>query len=393
MLKVALILLAAGSSTRMGGQKKEFLLINGETILSKTLNTFLKTRKFSTIVVTYPKGQLEECKSALKFSLPKNILFVEGGATRQLSVKAALDSLVGQNIDFVLIHDGARPFITENLILETLNNTIKFGAVTPVVQPIDTQVELDSNSTILRHLVRKNLGAVQTPQGFKFKEIYKFHKMAQNDGMPYTDDTEIWDAYSKTKTHIIQGEDTNIKITFPKDLNALNNKAHNMEEKDKKQIFRVGLGYDLHKLVEGRTLMIGGILIPFNKGEEAHSDGDVLLHAIIDALLGASALGDIGSYFPPTEEKWRDANSKELLSIAWDDVKKAGWKLENLDCVIKLENPKFLPHRQDVRTSIANILCVQCEKIFVKAKTSEKLDSVGQGNAIEAFATCLLSQK
>ena len=180
----------------------------------------------------------------------------------------------------------------------------------------------------------------------------------------------------------ISGSQENIKITFADDYK----KKNNMND----FILRTGLGYDLHRLVEGRKLIIGGIEFPFNKGEDGHSDGDCLLHAITDALLGASGMGDIGSYFPPEEAKWKDADSVELLKTVWKDIKASGWKLNNLDCVVKLEKPKFLPKRQEVIESISKALGVEKDKVFVKAKTGEKLDSVGNGNAIEAWCTCLL---
>lgn len=157
-------------------------------------------------------------------------------------------------------------------------------------------------------------------------------------------------------------------------------------------MIRIGLGCDLHRLVEGRKLMLGGVQFEFEKGEDGHSDGDVLLHAITDALLGASGLGDIGSYFPPDQNKWKDADSAFLLKTVWADVQKAGWKLENLDCVIKLEKPKFLSHRQKVIESIASILGVNSDQIFVKAKTGEKLPPVGTSDAVEAECVCLLSK-
>ena len=157
-------------------------------------------------------------------------------------------------------------------------------------------------------------------------------------------------------------------------------------------MIRVGLGYDLHRLIEGRKLLLGGIELPFERGEDGHSDGDVLFHAITDAVLGASGLGDIGSFFPPEEAKWKDADSAELLRAVWKDVKAAGWSLVNLDCVIKLEKPKFLPHRGEVIESISAILGVDKSQIFVKAKTGEKLPPVGTSEAVEAQAVCLLEK-
>jgi 2-C-methyl-D-erythritol 2,4-cyclodiphosphate synthase len=157
-------------------------------------------------------------------------------------------------------------------------------------------------------------------------------------------------------------------------------------------MIRVGLGYDKHVLTEGRKLILGGVVLPFEKGEDGHSDGDVLLHAITDALLGAAGLGDIGSYFPPSDPKWKDADSAMLLKKCWDDVRNAGWVLGNLDCVIALEKPKFLPHRQNVIQSIADVLGVDKSQVFVKAKTGEKTGDVGLGKVVEVWTTCLLSK-
>ena len=157
-------------------------------------------------------------------------------------------------------------------------------------------------------------------------------------------------------------------------------------------MIRTGLGYDLHRLIPGRKLILGGVELPFEKGEDGHSDGDVLLHAITDAILGASGLGDIGSFFPPEEPQWKDADSAELLRTVMKKVYAAGWKIENLDCVILLEQPKFIPYRQQVINSIAAILQVEPEQVFVKAKTGEKLPPVGTSDAVIAYASCLMSK-
>ena len=157
-------------------------------------------------------------------------------------------------------------------------------------------------------------------------------------------------------------------------------------------MIKVGLGYDIHRLIEGRPLILGGIVLPFEKGEDGHSDGDVLFHAITDAVLGASGLGDIGSFFPPEDPQWKDADSAELLKAVMQKVYAAGWKIENLDCVIKLEKPKFIPYRQQVIESVARALQIQPDQVFVKAKTGEKLPPVGTSEAVETTAVCLLSK-
>ncbi len=400
----ALVLLAAGSSTRMGATgKKEFLKMGGaendsqkSAVISVAANVFFKAAHFSTVAIAYPKSELREAKKAFYSSKETsenakgaNVIFVQGGDSRQKSVLLALKAIeknckkIGADLPTtVLIHDGARPFLSSALVQETLKAARKYGAAAPALEPVETQKEVDSHKKIVRHLERKNLAAVQTPQGFQFERILQYHLAAQKDGHAYTDDTEIWDKYSQEKTQIIPGESANIKITYPKDAASLSGESES----------RIGLGYDLHRLVEGRPLVLGGIEIPFEKGELGHSDGDALLHAITDAVLGAAALGDIGSHFPDTDEKWKDADSRKLLASAWNKVKKSGWHLENLDCVVKLQKPKFLPYRERVIKSIAQIMDVSAERVFVKAKTAEGLGEVGRGEAIECQAICLLSK-
>ncbi len=158
-------------------------------------------------------------------------------------------------------------------------------------------------------------------------------------------------------------------------------------------MIRIGLGYDLHLLTEGRRLLLGGVHIPFEKGEAAHSDGDVLLHAFADALLGAAGMGDIGSYFPPEDPQWKNANSADLLRVIWKDVTAQGWQLENADCVVAIEKPKILPYRNAICSSIADILGVKSSQVFVKAKTGEKVGVIGNGTAVAAWVNCLISQQ
>lgn len=157
-------------------------------------------------------------------------------------------------------------------------------------------------------------------------------------------------------------------------------------------MIRVGIGYDLHRLVSGRKLLLGGIELPFERGEDGHSDGDVLFHAVTDAVLGAAGLGDIGSFFPPEDSKWKGADSAFLLKTVMEKVYTDGWKIENLDCVVKLEKPKFIPYREKVIASIASVLGVEKSQVFVKAKTGEKLPPVGTSDAVEAYVVCLLSK-
>lgn len=396
---LVLVLLAAGSSTRLGtGEKKEYLKLGKGTVLSASLKAFLNYEKskgtaFSNIIITHPQGQKNSAMEALKMdedlshTVFSRISFVEGGRTRQESVYNSLkqaQTLVDEE-SFVLIHDSARPYVTEKIIGDVVDWTIKNGVAVPAIDAVDTFKDKGGGDFIEKHLIRKNLAAVQTPQGFKLSCLLECHKKASEETKEFTDDSEIWDSYpsltGEKKVRLVEGDSCNKKITYREDIPEKNC-----------QMIRIGFGTDLHRLVVGRPLMIGGMEIPAEKGELGHSDGDVLLHAISDSLLGASGLGDIGSYFPPEDPQWKDADSKILLKKIWNDVKNQGWKIQNMDCVLEFEKPKFIPYRKSVISSIAKILEIHEDQIFVKAKTNEKLDSIGQGDAIKAYCSCLLSK-
>lgn len=326
-----------------------------------------------------------------KDTAPRLIL-AEGGESRQESVLHALESLEesGANPHIVLVHDGARPFVSTQTILKVVAATIRTGAAACGVPPVDTQKEMDADGFILRHLDRSRLVAIQTPQGFLFKPLLEAHKKAAAQDFEATDDTAIWGEYVG-QVHVTRGDVDNRKITFPSDLAPA--KSPPPSSKEHHMMIRTGLGYDLHRLEAGRPLVLGGITLPFHKGEAGHSDGDALLHAITDALLGAAALSDIGELFPPSECQWKGADSRQLLKAAWSQVREAGWELGNLDCVVAIERPKILPHRQRIRDSIASILEVDSSQVFVKAKTGEGLGPVGREEAVEVWATCLLTKR
>ena len=391
----AVIIAAAGSSTRMGGTvKKEYLPLKNGTVLSECAKVFLSTLSVKYVVITVPCGGSGEAQKALfaddalkPLLRTVNLSFVEGGSTRQKSILNALEFLAETDCppDIVLIHDGARPFVTGEIILRTAEAAAEFGAAVPGIPPVDTQKTVGEDGFISVHLRRASMTAVQTPQGFLFPKLLEAHRKAAGDDVEYTDDTEIWDKY-EGKVKVVEGNTCNKKITYAQDYSARTDTG-----KDG-MILRTGLGYDLHRLTAGRKLVIGGIDIPFEKGEDGHSDGDALLHAITDALLGASGLGDIGSFFPPEEAQWKDADSSVLLQTVWKKIQAEGWKLNNLDCVIKLEKPKFLPYRNQVISSVAETLGVSTEQVFVKAKTGEKLGSVGNGEAIEVWCSCILTK-
>lgn len=385
-IPAAVVIVAAGASSRMGeGLRKQYRSLGGGTVLSESIKPFLKALDCTSLIIAIPSDEDEShAREALSADaeidelLHTKPLFVRGGATRQSSVKIALEAAAKNNPPgIVLVHDAARPFVTEKIIVRTAQAALEHGAAVPAVPPADTQKIIDAEGFIVEHLKRERMVAVQTPQAFDFMRLLASHRKAENDGKAYTDDTEIWAKY-EGDVMTVEGSPENRKITYAGDMHT--------------QTFHTGLGYDMHRLISGRKLMIGGVAIPFDKGEDAHSDGDVLLHAVTDALLGAASLGDIGSFFPPEDDAWKDANSVFLLKTVWEKIRKHGWKLVNMDCVLKLERPKFLPYRAQVIESIARALGVESDSIFVKAKTGESIGDVGKGEAVEAWCTCLLAK-
>ena len=374
-IPAAVVIVAAGASSRMGeGIRKQYRPLGGGTVLSEAVKPFLKALDCRMLVIAIPFDEDEShAREALSADaeidelLHTKPLFVRGGATRQSSVKIALEAAAKNNPPgIVLVHDAARPFVTEKIIVSTAQAALEHGAAVPAIPPADTQKIINAEGFIVEHLKRERMAAVQTPQAFDFMRLLASHRKAENDGKAYTDDTEIWAKY-EGDVMTVEGSPENRKITYAGDMHT--------------QTFHTGLGYDMHRLISGRKLMLGGGV-----------DGDVLLHAVTDALLGAASLGDIGSFFPPEDDAWKGADSVFLLKTVWEKIRKHGWKLVNMDCVLKLERPKFLPYRAQVIESIARALSVENDSIFVKAKTGESLGDVGKGEAVEAWCTCLLAK-
>jgi 2-C-methyl-D-erythritol 4-phosphate cytidylyltransferase/2-C-methyl-D-erythritol 2,4-cyclodiphosphate synthase len=408
------VIAASGTSSRMGGEKKEFRALSetaGDSVLTRSVGAFLPFVP-SRIVITLPADNFDAHKARAEDLLCpsgafderalQTIAYARGGKERSESVFNALcfldenETQSKKESAVVLIHDAARPWVDAALVGRVLQAARQNGAACPGIPPVDTLKESGRDGFVRRHLERSKLFCAQTPQGFWFAPFFFAHKKARaaaQQKRAFTDDTEIWDKYAaKDGAHnpcaLVEGSLCNSKITFPSDLGAKDRAA--CEPATAPPRFRTGLGYDIHPLVPNRVLVLGGVVIPFDKGEAGHSDGDALLHAITDALLGAAALGDIGSFFPPDDAAYKAADSRALLFVAWDAVTRARWRLENLDCVIELEAPKFLPHRDAVRDSIAGVLGVSRERVFVKAKTGEKMGDVGRGAAVKVWAACLL---
>lgn len=391
---VFVLLTAAGSSTRFGAAKKELLALGGASVLQRALEAFLPLRELAGILITYPEGRLDEVAGSIDArcseragALPFGLRFAAGGPTRQASVANGLGALcraasppLNPSSAVVLVHDAARPWVSAETIGAVLASAREHGACLPLADLPDTPKAIGPDGFVEVHLRREAVMAAQTPQGFSLGVLEQVHAAAAAEGWTATDDAQLWDRYVG-RVAWVRGDRKNRKITYREDLP--------MEES---VAFRIGEGWDIHPLVEGRRLVLGGVHLEHPRGEAGHSDGDVLWHAIIDALLGAVGLGDIGAHFPPSDRRWKDADSGALAKMAYGKVLEAGWEIGNIDATVILERPKLGPHREAIRASIAAALGIPGEAVSVKAKTNEGFGEIGSGDAVEARAIALLKR-
>jgi 2-C-methyl-D-erythritol 4-phosphate cytidylyltransferase/2-C-methyl-D-erythritol 2,4-cyclodiphosphate synthase len=336
-------------------------------------------------LVTVPPGGEEEARRVLQPWLQNSAnreatLFVEGGKTRQESGRRGLEVLNKLNPSIVLIHDGARPWVKPRTIQQVVEGVQHTGACAPVVPLVDALKRLNPDRTLESHVDRSTLVGIQTPQGFRFSEILQAHRLASKEEREYLDDTEIYHRYIGPVS-TVPGEKSNIKITIG---------GYSCGENPTVQ--RIGFGYDPNRLVPAESYGLGG-RNPRDRGEEGHSDGDVLIHAVIDALLGAASLGDIGLHFPPSDPAYKDISSRILLRKTRELLSNTGFQILNIDCTVVLEEPKLLPHREAILKALAQDLLVQPDRLSVKGKTKEQVDSVGNREAVEAYAVALLSKE
>ena len=392
--KVIAIIAAAGRGTRLGSQlPKQFLKIGGETILQKSVRAFQGNSQVDEIIVV-TDAEFTEFTQALCHSFSKVSRVVSGGEERQDSVRAGLDcadSLLNDEDEdaIVLIHDAARPFVSRRVIDAVTEAAARTGAAIPAVALKDTvrQTTLPEECSDIRQAFAENLDlmesltlrrgslcSVQTPQGFSAGILRRAYKKAYEDGFSGTDDASIVERLGISMT-IIEGDYANYKITTKEDL---------------KTEMRIGSGYDVHRLVEERPLFLCGVEIPHDRGLLGHSDADVALHALMDALLGAAALGDIGKHFPDTDERYKGISSMRLLEEVRGMLEKEGYFLGNADITIIAQKPKIASYIPQMRKVIAETLKTEANKINIKGTTTEKLGFVGREEGIAAEAVCVL---
>lgn len=389
MIQYQVILLAAGQGKRMkAGQNKQFLSLKNKPLLIHTLEAFDGDNWCKTILLVINPDEEVKIYNLLKsYTFNTEIKIIYGGKERQDSVYQGLKQC--DQTKLVFIHDGARPFISEHYLHELARKTNECGASLLAVPVTDTikQVEKEKLNTLNRSM----LWAAQTPQAFQFNIIFNAHRQANSEGYLGTDDASLVERMNHP-VKIVQGSYDNIKLTTPEDLEkalAIIDKQI-IRKKEGSDMFRVGQGFDVHQLVEGRPCIIGGVTIPYEKGLLGHSDADVLLHTVADACLGAVGEGDIGKHFPDTDPEFKDADSINLLARVWCIVKEKGYKLGNLDSTIIAQAPKMAPYINDMRDNIARILEAEPSQINVKATTTEKLGFPGRKEGIASQASVLL---
>ncbi|MCA6107768.1 bifunctional 2-C-methyl-D-erythritol 4-phosphate cytidylyltransferase/2-C-methyl-D-erythritol 2,4-cyclodiphosphate synthase [Bradyrhizobium cenepequi] len=382
--RTAAILVAAGRGLRAGaGGPKQYRAIGGQTVIFRAMEPFSRHPDvFAVQPVVNPDDAVlfNEAVVGLRHRSPAS-----GGATRQASVHAGLEALASEKPDIVLIHDAARPFVTQALISRAIDAAGRTGAAIPVAAVTDTIKLTDANGDVEATPDRARLRIAQTPQVFRFDAILEAHRRAAREGLSdFTDDAAIAE-WAELTVATFEGDPANMKLTTPEDFVREEARLASLLGD-----IRTGTGYDVHAFGEGDHVMICGVRVPHTKGFLAHSDGDVGLHALVDAILGALADGDIGSHFPPSDPQWKGASSDRFLKYAVDRVTARGGRIANLEVTLICERPKIGPLRDTMRAKIAEISGVNISRIAVKATTSEKLGFTGREEGIAATASATI---
>lgn len=382
--RTAAILVAAGRGLRAGaGGPKQYRTIGGQTVIFRAMQAFCQHPDvFAVQPVVNPDdiAIFNEAVASLRHQPPTN-----GGATRQASVHAGLEALAAEKPDIVLIHDAARPFVTPAVISRAIAAAERTGAAVPAISVTDTIKQVSATGDVEATPDRAKLRIAQTPQAFRFDVILDAHRRAARDGRSdFTDDAALAE-WAGLTVATFEGDAGNIKLTTPEDF--VREEARLAAELGD---VRTGTGYDVHAFGEGDHLMICGVRVPHTKGFLAHSDGDVGLHALVDAILGALADGDIGSHFPPSDMKWKGAASDKFLAYAVERVTARGGRIANLEVTLICERPKIGPLRDTMRARIAEISGVNVSRVAVKATTSERLGFTGREEGIAATASATI---
>jgi 2-C-methyl-D-erythritol 4-phosphate cytidylyltransferase / 2-C-methyl-D-erythritol 2,4-cyclodiphosphate synthase len=384
MSEVAAVIVAAGRGYRAGGEiPKQYRAIAGVPAIRQAVRAFSDHPDIGAIQpVIHPADAA--LFAAASGGLAKVLDPVAGGATRQISVRAGLRSLqsAAPKSAFVLIHDAARPFLSAALIGRAIAAARSHRAAVPGIPVADTVKAIDEAGAVSATLDRGRLRMVQTPQGFAMGLIVEAHDRAAAAGRDdFTDDAALAE-WAGHRVNVFEGEACNVKLTTNEDFA----RAEALRAAALADV-RLGNGFDVHAFADGDHVMLGGVRIPNSRGVTGHSDADVALHALVDAILGALAEGDIGAHFPPSDPQWRGASSDRFLAFACERVRARGGAIGNLDVTVVCESPRVSPHRDAMRERIAAIAEISVDRVAVKATTSEKLGFAGRGEGIFAMAT------
>ena len=380
------IIVAAGSSSRSGGINKQLEWIDGITVVVKSALALDNSPSISEIIIATRSEDIDLISNLCKdFGVGKLSNVVAGGDTRMESVQNAI-SAIDENSKYIAIHDGARPLVTSEDIERVIADAKKHNAAALGVPVKDTIKQVDKKGFIEDTPPRQSLFIAQTPQVFKLSLYLDAIKYATKD---ITDDCQLVENMGET-VFITRGNYSNIKLTTPEDFKIGEALGGGTSNRGSLPTMRIGNGYDVHRLVNGRELILGGVNIPYEKGLLGHSDADVLCHAISDSLLGAASLGDIGKHFPDDDKKYKDANSIDLLEKVVDLVEYEGYSISNVDATISAQAPKLAPYIEQMRRNIADACDIDIADVSIKATTQEELGFVGRGEGISAFAVCLL---
>ena len=366
--KVAAVIVAAGRGYRAGGDMpKQYRELAGEPVIRPTLAAFLNHPQIGAVQpVIHPDDEpiFREATAGLERLMAP----VPGGATRQASVRAGLDALRGAAPELVLIHDAARPFLSSDLITRAIAAAKAHGAAVPAVAITDTVKKVDERDVVSETLDRSRLRTVQTPQAFAYDVIVELHSRAAAAGRDdFTDDAALAE-WAGHPVNVFAGESSNVKLTTNDDF----------ERAEALRMAAIG---------DGDHVMLAGVRVPHSRGVTGHSDADVALHALVDAILGALAEGDIGVHFPPSDPQWRGASSDRFLAFACERVRARSGMIAHLDVTVVCEAPRVGPHRDAMRARIAAIAGVPIDRVAIKATTSEKMGFTGRAEGLVAMAT------
>lgn len=377
------VVVAAGRGVRMGAAVNKVLLpLCGEPVIHHAVRAFCEADEIDGVVVVASADETEQMRAAL-CGLEKVCAIAPGGSTRQESVKNGLDALP-KEARIALVHDGARPLISRELIARCIRQTEGCGSAV-VCTPVTDTVKVEKDGCVVRTLDRSQLRAVQTPQCFFAGELKAAYEAAARDGVSVTDDASVME-HAGHSVHLLESSEINFKLTTPEDLRRAEDIIG--ERKFMQRLPRTGFGYDVHKLVPGRRLILCGKEIPWEKGLDGHSDADVAVHALMDALLGAACLGDIGRLYPDNDPAFEGADSMKLLADVLRRVKDAGYAVVHADVTIVAQKPKLMPYMDEMRRNLENAMAGA--QVNVKATTTERLGFEGRGEGISAQAVATI---